>query len=66
MLVLSRKQGERVRLRHRITGEILGWVTVMECNGRNRLGFEFGPDIEILRDNLAEPIVAVARESVAA
>jgi carbon storage regulator len=51
MLVLSRKNGERVRIGQSIQ------VTVLEChNGRVKLGFSAPPEIPIHREELASRV----------
>jgi len=57
MLVLSRREGERVIIRDRQSGrEITVMVVEARANGGSRglsrLGFEADPDFEILREEI--------------
>ena len=55
MLVLSRRNGERVRI-----GEFIE-VTVLECrNGRVRLGFSAPPEIPVHREEVFRQLEADA------
>jgi carbon storage regulator len=57
MLVLSRKESERIRLGNNIV------VTVVRVSGdRVRIGIEAPPDVIVLRDEL-QPRQAVSSES---
>lgn len=60
MLVLSRKESERVRLGNSII------LTIVRVSGdKVRLGIEAPPDVLVLRDELV-PHAAVPEEAVAA
>lgn len=53
MLVLSRKPGQRIRIRDRTTGETF-WIQVLEIHqGKTRLGFDsLDEKYEILREEI--------------
>lgn len=55
MLVLSRKQSERIRL-----GESIVVTVVRVCGDKVRLGIEAPPDVLVLRDELEWPHGATA------
>lgn len=59
MLILSRREQQRVRLGEHIM------VTVVEVSGdRVRLGFDAPPNILVLRDELTRPDTATAGVAV--
>jgi carbon storage regulator CsrA len=52
MLVLSRKEQQRVRLKA-ADGTIIGWVTVVDIDrGKIRLGFDMPATVEISREEI--------------
>ena len=55
MLVLSRKQSERIRL-----GESIVVTVVRVCGDKVRLGIEAPSDVLVLRDELESPHGATA------
>jgi carbon storage regulator CsrA len=57
VLVLSRKVGERVRIRATVGGSVATvWVTVIEWDrGHIRLGFDGGEAVEFAREELLDP-----------
>lgn len=57
LLVLSRDPKNcDVRLTDRATGKLLGVVSLVEARsgGRVRIGFDFSPDVNICRGEIAE------------
>lgn len=59
MLVLSLREGRGVVLLNRDTGEEIGRIVLVENRGNNsRLGFELPEEIQILREEIAPPIVS--------
>jgi carbon storage regulator len=60
MLVLTRRQGERLRIGENI------WITVVSLDrGKVRLGIDAPPDVLVLREELAEhPTGAVVAAAV--
>lgn len=52
MLAVTLRNGERVRLRDRRTGEVT-WVMVLRGNdGKARIGIDALPDVDIVREEL--------------
>ena len=52
ILAVTLKNGERLRLRDRRTGEIT-WVMLIRGNdGKARVGIDAPPDVEIVREEL--------------
>jgi carbon storage regulator CsrA len=51
MLVLSRREGERVMIR---VGDVRVWVEVVECKHKIRLGFKAPADVLIMRQELID------------
>ena len=52
MLAVTLRNGERIRLRDRRTGEVT-WVMVIRGNdGKARVGIDAPPDVEIVREEL--------------
>ena len=59
MLVLSRKESERIRLGNSIV------VTIVRVSGdKVRLGIEAPPDVVVLRDELETHEIAIAAETI--
>ena len=54
MLVLTRKQGERIRLK---VGDEIVWITIFsaEC-GKARVGIDAGPHVLVHREEIVEAI----------
>lgn len=53
MLVLSRKQGERIILRDKVTKSHIGEVIVVDIDrNKIRLGLAFNSDVEIYRSEI--------------
>ena len=52
MLAVTLRNGERLRLRDRRTGEVT-WVMLIRGNdGKARVGIDAPPDVEIVREEL--------------
>ena len=53
MLSLTRKNGERVRLK---VGDVIIWIKVLDVDGRKaRLGIEAPPSVAIAREEVLVP-----------
>jgi len=53
MLVLGRREGERIVLRTE-DGKVIEILVVRAANGKAKLGIEAPDDVEILRDELVK------------